>query len=250
MPFDTNTLWVLIIIFFSTCIRSTFGFGDAVVAMPLLALIMSLKTATPLVALIACTIAFTILLNNWRNVQIKSAWRLILSSLVGIPVGLLLLKGIYEEWLKMILGVCICCFSFYQLMKPRIWTLKEEKSAFLFGFTAGILGGAYNTNGPLIVIYGSLRRWIPETFRATLQGYFFPTGLFILAGHASAGLWTRSVFQQYLFALPVVFFSIWIGGKLHRSIPEGKFDRYIHLLLILIGLFLFIQTLYQFAHTS
>jgi hypothetical protein len=29
-------------------------------------------------------------------------------------------------------------------------------------------------NGPPLVIYGALRRWTPERFRATLQGYFLP----------------------------------------------------------------------------
>ena len=47
-----------------------------------------------------------------------------------------------------------------------------------FGFFAGILGGAYNTNGPPVVIYGSLRKWSPATFRATLQGYFFMAAFF------------------------------------------------------------------------
>ena len=243
MQFDSHVIWVLSIVCFSTSIRSTFGFGDALIAMPLMAMIVGMKTATPLVAMIACTIALTILLRNWRSVQIKSAWRLIISTLAGIPLGLCLLKGMYDECLKLILAAVIVGFSAYELIKPRILVFKGEKSAYFFGFVAGILGGAYNTNGPLVVIYGSLRRWSPESFRATLQGYFFPTGLLILLGHCSAGLWTYSVLKYYVLALPVVLFSIWIGGRLHRSIPMGKFDRYIHVLLILIGLFLFIRTI-------
>lgn len=243
MQFNSHVIWVLSIVFFSTFIRSTFGFGDALIAMPLMAMTVGIKTATPLVAMIASTIALTILLRNWRSVQIKSAWRLIVSTLAGIPLGLLLLKGMYDECLKLILAAVIVGFSAYELIKPQILVFKGEKSAYFFGFVAGILGGAYNTNGPLVVIYGSLRRWSPESFRATLQGYFFPTGLLILLGHCSAGLWTHSVLKYYVVALPVVLLSIWIGGRLHRSIPRGKFDRYIHLLLILIGLFLFIRTI-------
>ena len=243
MHFNTDTIWILFIVFFSTLVRSTFGFGNALVAMPLLVVIVGLKTATPLVAMVACTIAITILLRNWRHVQIVSAWRLILSTIVGIPLGLLFLKEMYEEWLKLILGIVIIGFSAYYFIKPQIWKLKDDKSAYLFGFIAGVIGGAYNTNGPLIVIYGSLRRWAPLTFRATLQGYFLPTSLLILLGHGTAGLWTRSVLQYFFLSLPVVFLSIWLGGRLHHSIPEGKFDRYVHALLILIGMFLLIQTL-------
>jgi uncharacterized membrane protein YfcA len=244
MPFEPYTASVLLILFFSTFIRSAFGFGDALIAMPLLAVVVGFKTATPLVALVASTIALTILARNWRSVQIRSAWRLIVATVVGIPVGLLFLKGMYEGVLKIVLGIVLTAFSLYQLAKPRLLTFKNEKSAFLFGFIAGILGGAYNTNGPLVVVYSSLRRWAPAVFRATLQGYFFPTGLFILLGHGLGGLWTRSVFHYYLLGLPVVFLSIWLGGRLHHSIPKGKFDGYVYGLLILIGLALIVQTLF------
>lgn len=244
MNFEPNMILIVLIIFISTCIRSTFGFGDALVSMPLLAILIGLKTATPLVAMVAITIAFTILVRNWRSVQIKSAWRLIVSTLVGIPLGLILLKGSYEEVMKLILAVVLIGFSCYRLIQPRRWMLRNEKSAFIFGFIAGILGGAYNTNGPAIVVYGSLRKWSPETFRATLQGYFFPTGLLILIGHGSAGLWTNSVLQYYIVSFPLILLAIWIGGRLHRTIPKGRFDYCIYALLILIGLYLFAQTIW------
>ena len=42
-----TTTVILAILFCSTLIRSTFGFGDAVVAMPLLVLLVGLKTTPP-----------------------------------------------------------------------------------------------------------------------------------------------------------------------------------------------------------
>lgn len=59
---DIQLLPVLLILFLSTLVRSTFGFGDALVAMPLLALFIAIKTATPVVAIIAPTIAISLLI--------------------------------------------------------------------------------------------------------------------------------------------------------------------------------------------
>jgi hypothetical protein len=87
-----------------------------------------------------------------------------------------------------------------------------------------------------------LRKWAPATFRATLQGYFFMAGIFICLGHGLGGFWTHTVFSFYLFSLPLIFVFIFIGGRLNRAIPQGKFDRIIHSLLIVIGVFLLIQT--------
>jgi len=243
MNFEPLTIIVLITVFLSTFTRSTFGFGDALIAMPLLAMTVGMQIATPLVALIASTIAMTILLRSWRSVNVESAWRLVVSSLVGIPIGLVFLKGTYEGIITTLLALLIVSFSLYNLLKPKLLALADDKPAYAFGLLAGILGGAYNTNGPPVVIYGTLRRWPAESFRATLQGYFLPTGLLIVLGHGLAGLWTPSVLRFYVISLPVVFLAILLGSKLNRSIPQGKFDRYVHIFLILLGTMLLIDSI-------
>ena len=234
----TVTLLTLTILFVSTLTRSTFGFGDALIAMPLLSLIIGVQTATPLVAFVAPTIALTIVWSNWRSINLNATWRLIISSLIGIPVGVLVLKTAPEEIVKSFLGLAIILVSLYNLVKPRLMTLTQQKWAYLFGFVAGVLGGAYNTNGPPVVIYGALNRWPPERFRATLQGYFLPTGLFILVGHGLGGLWTAQVLRLYALALPVVLIAILLGGKLNRRISPGRFEKFIYMTLVGLGLLL------------
>ena len=105
---------------------------------------------------------------------------------------------------------------------------------------AGVLGGAYNTNGPPVVIYGALRRWPPERFRATLQGYFLPTGLLILTTHGLAGLWTPQILQLYGLSLPLILTAIFLGGKLNQRISPGGFERLIYLSLLGLGFLLLV----------
>jgi uncharacterized membrane protein YfcA len=230
---------VIAILFISTFTRSTIGFGDALIAMPLLVVTISIQTATPLVALMGFTIAITILSRNWREVDIKAAWRLIVSALLGIPVGILLLRDAPEQIVKAILGAVLVLFGLYSLITPRLPTLQKQGFAYIFGFVSGVLGGAYNTNGPPVVIYSALRRWPPERFRATMQGYFFPSGVFLLTGHALAGSLTREVLTLYGYSLPFILLAISVGGKLNKAIPSGRFERFVYVFLILIGVYLF-----------
>jgi uncharacterized protein len=51
------TLQVLVVVFLATFIRSAFGFGEALFAVPLLALFIPLKVAAPLAVLVSITIA-------------------------------------------------------------------------------------------------------------------------------------------------------------------------------------------------
>jgi len=243
MPIDTTTIAVLSILFISTLVRAVFGFGNALIAMPLLAMTaIGMKTATPIVALIAVILALAILVKDWQVIDFKITWRLLIGTLPGIPLGLFLLKGPHENTGKIILALVITGFSLYSLFRPRLFALKHEWASYPFGFLAGILGGAYNFNGPPIVIYGTLRKWPPDCFRANLQGYFFPANLIIIAGHGLGGLWTPTVGWYFLLSLPAVLLSMWIGNRLNRMIPQGQFDRYIHIILIMVGALLFIRT--------
>ena len=236
-------LTVIIVVFVASLTRSTFGFGDALISMPLLALFIDIKIATPLMALIAFFIAISILIKNWQKVEFKTAWRLILSSMVGIPIGLWYLKDIQENSIKLILGVLIFLFGIYLLIKPKLIRLKSEKFSWLFGFIAGILGGAYNTNGPPIVIYSSLKGWNPQNFRATLQGYFFTTGILVVTGHGIAGNYSNQVLTYFAYCLPAVFIAVVIGSRINKKIPLERFHQYIYSILLLLGLALIFNSL-------
>lgn len=240
---DTGTLAVLAVLFLATLVRASFGFGDALIAMPLLALLIGLRAATPLVALAAAAIAVTMLLRSWRDVQLRSAWRLVLASALGIPPGLWLLKGVQETAATAALAVGILAYAGYGLLGPRLPELRTERAAFPFGFLAGILGGAYNVNGPAVVIYGTLRRWPPATFRATLQGYFLLTNALIMAGHCAAGLWTKPVLRLFALSVPVVVVAVLVGERLGRAIPAARFERAVHLLLAALALLLLARAL-------
>jgi len=91
------------------------------------------------------------------------------------------------------------------------------------------------------VIYGLLRQWDPPAFRATLQSYFLPTGLLIIAGHGISGLWTRTVFTYYGLSFPAVLLALWLGNKLHNRLPAGRFNKSVYFLLIGVALLLIVR---------
>ena len=213
--------------------------------MPLLLMIVELRTATPLVAFVLMTIGAVILAKNWRVVDLNAAWHLVLSSFLGIPVGLFILKGVPEEPMKVFLGILVILLSLYNLANRHLKVINPRRIgagsivAYLFGFLAGVLGAAYNTSGVVITIYATLRNWSPDRFRSTLQGYFVFTGVLILTSHGLAGFWTPDLFKLYGTSLPLILAGIFLGNRLHRFIPQGQFDGYVNIGLLIMGLLLF-----------
>src|ERR1700751_1733777 len=96
------------------------------------------------------------------------------------------------------------------------------------GFCSGILGGAYGMDGPPLVVYGSLRRWSPEHFRATLQGYFLPASIVGLVGYWATGLWDHDVTFNFLASLPVALVAIFLGRWVNQRIKAEMFLVYVH----------------------
>lgn len=251
---EGHALFVLLVVFLATLIRSTFGFGDGLVAVPLLTLTMGVRTATPLIAMISTAIAAIVTFSDWRHVQLKSVCWLVGFSLAGIPFGLLLLKWGPEDVVKAILGTVVLGFSLYALRtsgdpdgirrtSPRFLQLYSDRSAWAFGVAAGVLGGAYCIPGPPLVVFGTMRRWSAERFRATLQGYFLPTSLLIVAGHGAAGLWRPVVFAYFAGSLPLVIVAVWLGRRLNRRFDSVVFVRYVYGLLAILGAALLLSAL-------
>ncbi|MEC9002736.1 MAG: sulfite exporter TauE/SafE family protein [Planctomycetota bacterium] len=236
-----ETWYVAAVVFLGTLVRSTFGFGDALVAMPLLTFVVSMQVATPVVAVASAVVAIWVTIQDWQKVKVGSAWRLAASSCIGIPLGVYLLVQMPEVVVKGVLAAVIIGFAGYRLLSPRLLRLNNDRWAFGFGYTAGLLGGAYNAQGPPIVIYGVMQGWSATSFRATMQGFFVPTTMVLLVCHWQAGLWTREVGLDVLVALPFVVLAIPIGKYFNRRLEQGRFERYVDLLLLVIGIALLVN---------
>jgi uncharacterized membrane protein YfcA len=234
---------VVAVFFVATLVRSTFGFGEALIAVPLLAFVQPVEVAAPVAVLVSITVAAVIVARDWRHIQFRSAGWLLLSTIFGLPIGLALLRNVPEPIVKLLLGVLVAGFSIWSLVRVHAHELKDDRLAWLFGWLAGVLGGAYGMNGPPLAVYGTMRRWSPAQFRATLQGYFLPASVLVLIGYWSTGLWTPVVTRYYVVSLPAVMFAILLSRWINRWLHGARFLVYVHVFLAAIGATLVVQSL-------
>jgi hypothetical protein len=241
------TLVVISVLFLATLIRSTFGFGEALIAVPLLAFVLPVEVAAPVAVLVSITVAAIMVASDWRHVQLKSASWLVFSTIFGLPIGLALLRTVPEPLVKLLLGVLVAGFSIWSLVRVHAHELKDDRLAWLFGWMAGVLGGAYGMNGPPLAVYGALRRWPPAQFRATLQSYFLPASVLGLIGYWATGLWTPAVTRYYAMSLPSVLLAIVLSRWITRRLDGPAFLGYVHAFLIVVGATLVVQSLVRLA---
>jgi uncharacterized membrane protein YfcA len=216
---------VVAVAFVAAFTQSLAGFGTALIAMPILAPLLTIRVAAPLMTLVSVLMQVVLLVRYRSHIRLKEIWPLAAASLVGVPVGIYGLSHLDERIMRTILGAVIMAYAAYGLLAPQMPRLTSRRWAFPFGFAAGLLGGAYNTDGPPVVVYGSCRGWEPAAFKCHLQGFFMFDGLLIIAGRALAGEFTGEVWWLYLWTLPAIALGAWAGLSFDRRISPARFRK-------------------------
>lgn len=229
-------LLLSLIVFLATFTQSLTGFGVSLVGIPLLAALFGLQAAVPLMALIALTLEGILLLIYRDALNIQAVKRLTLASLVGIPIGVWVLGNVNEVIVLTALGVIITGYAIYALFTPRLPELHHPGWEIGLGFFSGILGGAYNTGGPPVIVYGTFRRWEPDEFKGNLQGFFVVTSAIVVITHLIAQNMTPATWQHFAMTLPTLALGTTAGLTAGRFIAPERFRKLVLALLVVIGL--------------
>lgn len=240
----TITISIICISFLAALIRSTFGFGEALVAVPLLALFLPIQQAVPLAVMLSIAVALLVVIQDHQHIHIQSAKWLILCALPGIPIGLYLMLQLSDGITKTALGILISLFAIYSLLKKQQTQSKERNTVWLIicGLLSGILGGAYGLNGPPLVYYGDKQGWSAQHFRATLQAYFLPASTLALIGYFMQSMVTAIVFHYFLIALAPTIIAIYIGRWINKKFTTNSFFKLVYIFLLVLGIILLWST--------
>src|SRR5699024_1826960 len=111
---DLFLVYILISIFLGGLVRTYFVFGEALVSMPLLALIgVNLNQSMSWVRLEGLTVVRLNIYLDYRNIKIKVVLFVLLGSLLGIPLGILILQYIATAFIQIMLRLFLILYGIY-----------------------------------------------------------------------------------------------------------------------------------------
>ncbi|MEZ6124055.1 MAG: sulfite exporter TauE/SafE family protein [Planctomycetaceae bacterium] len=229
------------ILVLAALVRGAFGFADALLAMPLMCLVVPVATAAPLMCLTGFLSANVILFREWKSLHLPSTLRLMVFGALATPVGVWGIRYLDDRIVKGVLGLVVVGFAIWSLSGRASLRLKTERWAPVFGIAAGLLGGAQNTAGPPLAIYATLREWTPERFRTMMQSYSLLSSVWVMLLHSVAGNVTRATFQVFVIACPFVIMATLLGQRLTRGMVPRSYVRWLYLLLLVLGVSLLIS---------
>lgn len=230
----TTMLYAVLILSVAYLIRGIAGFGSGLVAVPLLALKFPVAQVVPLVVLLDYVGSFSQGLKNRQLIAWREQLPLIPFTLIGVALGLFLLKGMTTPLMRQILGVFVIVYAVYQLL-PLPVIQGSRLFVIPFGFLGGLIGTMFGTGGPFYVMYLNLRGLAKNAFRATFATNFLIDGAIRLTAYASVGLLQREILLALLAALPIVGLGLYLGGRIHVGLSQQGFVRLISIMLIATG---------------
>jgi len=219
------------VLFFAYLIRGVAGFGSALIAVPLLALVMPLTLVVPLVVFLDYLGSASQGVSNKQHIAWRDIWPLLPFSLFGVMVSLYIMESIDQHFLTLCLGAFIILFAVYQLL-PLKFGRASAVVACPAGFFGGFVGTLFGTGGPFYVIYLNLRHLDKVAFRATFAAIFLIDGAMRLIGYALKGFYNLEAFYYILCAVPVAGLGLYFGGRIHTALGRDAFVRLISVLLL------------------
>lgn len=215
--------------------KSGFGAGFGSLAVPLMALAVSVPQAAAILMPVLLLMDLLGMAAFRRHLDRALLWFLLPWGLAGIALGTLLFRLLDGRAVAGILGVVILAFLAQRLLfppKPDSPPPSRWVGA-LLSATSGFTSFIAHAGGPPINAYVIPLRLSPVLFTGTMAFFFFFINLSKWVPYYWLGLLDWRNLGTSLVLLPLAPLGVWIGVRIAHRIQPVLFYRLIH-----IGMFL------------
>jgi uncharacterized membrane protein YfcA len=219
--------------------------GAAIVAVPLLALVMPARQSTGFL-LPMLILADVMAILYWRrHVHWKSLAHLLPWTLVGLCIGYVCMGKVTDRQLKPIIGSVVLVLVVGAWIRERTVADDRVPTHWAFAAAAGVLAGVTtmlaNAAGPIMAIYLLAMRFDKKRFIGTQAWFFWVVNLSKLPLSQKLGLVTVQTFQADLLVLPAILAGGVLGIILVHRISQDAFNAVVRVLAIAAGAYLCIS---------
>ncbi len=211
--------------------RGFSGFGAALIFVPLASAAVGPQVAGPILLLIDFFAQFALLRNAWRQANRREVGVMALGALVGIPIGVLILKVTDTIVLRWAISVLIVAMLGLLISGWRYPGQPKRSTTGIVGFIAGILSGSVQAAGPPVVAYWLGGSTQPLMVRANIILFFFCTSVISGITYLAAGLLNAEVLFLALVTAPGYIVGMYLGTRMFGLASDRIFRRACYLLI-------------------
>ena len=245
LAFPTTTLVCApLIVMLGYTILGITGFGSNIIALPLIAHLLPLRFAVPMLVLLDLSASLIVGTRNRAAIARPELKQIVPFMFVGIALGATVLARAPAKWLMFALGAFVLCYAVYGILaRAEVGRMGRAWAAPL-GIVGGVFSALFGTGGPIFAIYLARRLSDKSALRATMVTVVSISAVTRFGVFAVAGLYAQ---QNILLAaaglLPFMLAGLWLGNRLHRRLDAKRIMQGLWLVLILSGVSLLARSL-------
>ena len=217
--------------------KSGFGAGIGSLAVPLMALAVSVPQAAAILMPVLLLMDLLGLAAFRNTFDLKLLKLLVPFGLVGTVVGALLFKVLDAKLVAAMVGVLILVFLAQRLLFPPRPDAPPPPQwlGALLSVTSGFTSFVAHAGGPPVAVYVIPMRLSPLKFASTMAFFFFVINLSKWIPYAWLGLLDVRNMSTSLVLLPLAPLGVWIGVRLAKTINPVLFYRLLYGGMLLTG---------------
>ena len=221
-------------------VQTVAGFAAGLFAIPILISVLPMQEAIALMSIFLLIFSVILVYKNWKKIEQKTVLELSIGVIIGLSVGILILKTGNPIFLKRLLGAFTILFVIYNFISRNKLKI-PGKLGVLFGIAGGIFSGMFSAGGPPYVMYIYNRIDSASIFRATIIGILAVTNTLRVPMLVVSDILTFDTLLIALYMLPVFIIALLLGNKTYHKVNEGKFKLILMILLGISGISLLIR---------
>jgi len=234
-----ETLWCAAALAVGYGVRGVAGFGSGVVATPLLAFVLPMTTTAPLITLIGFLVSVRQAFRDWHQIRWNIVLRFAPGALVGVPLGLWVVKTADQGLLARLLGVYVIAYALYSLFGERMLGRALTMPRWMV-HPISVVGALISTlfgglAGPLYVTYFDSLRLAKGAFRVTVSTTLLTLSIVRSTGYFVTGVFRAEDVVLVAAALLPVAIGTLAGEWVHDHIEQQAFRRGVGALLVFSG---------------
>jgi len=221
-------------------VQTVAGFAAGLFAIPILISVLPMEEAIALMSIFLLIFSVILVYKNWKKIEQKTVLELSVGVIIGLGVGILILKTGNPIFLKRLLGAFTILFVAYNFISRNKLKIPGNLGV-LFGLAGGIFSGMFSAGGPPYVMYIYNRIDSASIFRATIIGILAVTNTLRVPMLVVSDILTPDTLLIAMYMLPVFIIALLLGNKTYHKVNEGKFKTILMILLGISGISLLIR---------
>lgn len=218
--------------------KGGFGGAVAILAVPLMALLMSPAQAAAILLPILVVMDFVVVYSYRGSYDPRALKMLLPGALVGIGLGYLMVEAMNESLLRLMVGAVALVFGLQSLFGwlARLGSQHNPILAVGFGTLAGFTSFSIHAGGPPFAMYMLPKRLAPVVYAGTAGLFFCVVNLVKLPAYYVLGQFTADNLLYSLVLVPLAPLGVFIGRYLVSISEPVVYYRVISFFLVVVGI--------------